>query len=274
MAATDNSRPFIERRPSMYMQVAEHLAGQIRDGTYAGGDLLPSEATLTATFGVSKSTVRSAIAELRGMGLVSVSQGKQPMVRYQSSSTAALTVDRSVYRTGKTWQTPGDLSEAEAPAVSRITVDGQPAVLLDQQDQDAICVDRTFHDPQTGIRVAHRVIIPLATAAEVPALAEQPDAPLDDLYARLADGRTLAITESVTARLPYPDERTALGLADASPLLITYRLISDADSQRALICEELRAAASRVQLSYPITPTRRPAAKKTTASRSKPEPSA
>ncbi|MFD0417117.1 GntR family transcriptional regulator [Streptomyces sp. NPDC127108] len=270
MAATDRNRdhPFIERRPPMYMQVAQHLAKEIQDGTYAGGDLIPSEAQLVSMFGVSKHTVRQAVAELRGMGLVDVRQGKQPMVRYQTTATAALTVDRSVYRTGKAWQMPDDLTDAETPAVSRITIDGQPAALLDQQDQDALCIDRTLHDPQTGVRVAHRLIIPLATAAEAPGLAEAPDAPLAEIYARLADGRTLTITESVTARVPYPDERTSLGLADASPLLITYRVISD-ETGRPLICEELRAAASRVQIVYAITPTRRPAARKT-ATRSAP----
>lgn len=266
MAATDRDRdhPFIERRPPMYMQVAQHLAKKIQNGTYAGGDSLPSEAQLIDMYGVSKHTVRRAVAELRGMGLIDVRQGKQPEVRYQTASTAALTVDRSLYRTGKTWQTPEDLTDAEAPAVSRITIDGQPAVLLDQQDQDALCVDRTLHDQQTGVRVAHRLIIPLATAAETPGLAEEPDAPLAEIYARLADGRTLTISEIVTARVPYPDDRTSLRLTDASPLLITYRVISD-ETGRPLVCEELRAAASRAQIVYAITPTRRPAARKTAA---------
>ncbi|MFD9904830.1 GntR family transcriptional regulator [Streptomyces sp. NPDC059063] len=257
-------RQHIERPRPMYMQVANRLAEGITSGEYPPGEPLPSEAELVEMFGVSKHTARSAIAELRGMGLVHVQQGKKPVVRDQSSGTATMHVDRSVYRTGKTWSTP-DLAEAEKPAVSRITVNGTPAELLQQQDHDAISVDRTLHDPATGVRIAHRVIIPLATAADVPALAKTPDAPLADLYGQLADGRTLTIREHVTARTPYPDERTALGLTEAAPLLITYRVISDADDGRPLLCEELRAPSGTVELIFPVTPARRPAAKKSAA---------
>ena len=54
---------------------------------------------------------------------------------------------------------------------------------------------------------------------------------------------SLLPTEHVTARTPYPDERTALGLNDASPLLITYRITADAGQDRPLLWEELKAPA-------------------------------
>lgn len=254
------AREHIERAPSMYMQVAQRMADDIRRGRYKAGELLPSEAQMVEMYGVGKHTARAAVAELRRMGLVESQQGKGTIVLAFAGGLPATRIDRSIQRTTKgSWSLP-EVTEAEAPAVSRSALEGRPADLLDQHDQDAINVDRTLYDPATGARMAHRVLIPLATAAEVPTLAEQPDAEVADLYQQLADaGLNLSFTEHVTARTPYPDERAALGLSDASPLLIAYRVTSDADQDRPLLCEELKAPAATCQLVFPVTPTKAPA---------------
>ncbi|MCT9077183.1 GntR family transcriptional regulator [Streptomyces fulvoviolaceus] len=258
------AREHIERAPSMYLQVAQRMATDIRRGRYQPGELLPSETQMVEMYGVGKHTARAAVAELRRMGLAESQQGKGSIVLPTGGVLPATSVDRSIQRTTKgSWHLP-ETTETEAPAVSRTALDGPPALLLGQQDQDAISVDRMLHDPATGARMAHRVLIPLATAAEVPTLAEQPDAEVSALYQQLADaGLSLSFTEHVTARTPYPDERTALGLSDASPLLITYRVTADADQDRPLLCEELKAPAANCQLTYPMTPTRAPAKRAT-----------
>jgi GntR family transcriptional regulator len=204
------------------------------------------------------------------MGLVESRQGKGSIVLPAAGVLPATRVERSIQRTTKgSWHLP-QATETEAPAVTRTTLAGPPGLLLDQDDQDAISVDRMIHDPATGARMAHRVLIPMATAADVPTLAEQPDAEISDLYRQLADaGLSLSFTEHVTARAPYPDERTALGISDASPLLITYRITADADQDRPLLCEELKTPAATCQLTYPITPTK-PAAQRTTRRRAEP----
>ncbi|WP_244187988.1 GntR family transcriptional regulator [Streptomyces regalis] len=247
----------IERAPSMYMQLAQRMADDIRNGRYQAGEVLPSETQMVEMYGVGKHTARSAVAELRRMGLVESKQGKGSIVLPIGGVLPATRVERSIQRTTKgSWRLP-ETKETGAPAVSRSTLDGPPAALLDQQDQDAINVDRMLYDPATGARMAHRVLIPLATAADVPTLAEQPDAEVADLYRQLAEaGLSLSFTEHVTARTPYPDERAALGLNDASPLLISYRVTADADQDRPLLCEELKAPAATCQLTFPVTPTK------------------
>lgn len=250
-------REHIERAPSMYMQVAQRMAEDIRKGRYQAGDLLPSETQMVEMYGVGKHTARSAVAELRRMGLVESQQGKGSIVLGVGGVLPATRIERSIQRTTKgSWRLP-EMKQTQAPAVSRCALDGPPADLLDQHDQDAISVDRTLYDPATGARMAHRVLIPLATAADVPTLAEQPDAEVTELYRQLAEaGLSLSFTEHVTARTPYPDERTALGVTDASPLLITYRVTADADQDRPLLCEELKAPAATCQLTFPVTPTK------------------
>ncbi|MGW1052491.1 GntR family transcriptional regulator [Streptomyces sp. NPDC001118] len=265
------ARERIERAPSMYMQVAQRMADDIRRGRYQPGELLPSEAEMVTMYGVGKHTARSAVAELRRMGLAESRQGKGTVVLATGGVLPAACVERAIQRTTRGGYLLPEWTRTEPPAITRTTLNGPPAILLDQVDQDAFSVDRMLHDPATGARIAHRALIPMATAVDVPALAERPDAEVSDLYQQLADsGISLSFTEHVTARTPYPDERTALGMTDASPLLITYRITADADQDRPLLCEELKAPAATCQLTFPMTPTRA-AAKRTTGRRSESE---
>lgn len=60
---------------ALYDQVADRLRSQIVDGQLAAGQRLGTEAELTAEFGVSRVTLRRAIAVLREEGLVVARQG-------------------------------------------------------------------------------------------------------------------------------------------------------------------------------------------------------
>ena len=60
---------------SRHALIAEALAGQIQKGEIKIGDMLPSEAELSAAFGVSRHTVRIALRTLHSLGLVTSQQG-------------------------------------------------------------------------------------------------------------------------------------------------------------------------------------------------------
>jgi GntR family transcriptional regulator, transcriptional repressor for pyruvate dehydrogenase complex len=68
------------RRESPTQQVRDQLLLAIEAGDYGRGDLLPSERVLCETFGVSRVSVREAIAGLEALGLVSVQHGKGAFV--------------------------------------------------------------------------------------------------------------------------------------------------------------------------------------------------
>jgi GntR family transcriptional regulator len=53
-----------------YTQIAQQLAAEIHDGTYAAGTALPTIPELQERFGVSRITVRGALGELANQGLV------------------------------------------------------------------------------------------------------------------------------------------------------------------------------------------------------------
>ncbi|GAA3473684.1 GntR family transcriptional regulator [Nonomuraea roseola] len=62
-------------RPA-YLQIVDDLSEQIRRGTLAPGDALPSIAQLGERYDVSASVIKSAVSVLRTQGLVVGQQGK------------------------------------------------------------------------------------------------------------------------------------------------------------------------------------------------------
>lgn len=62
-------------REIRYRAIAEDLRRRLAAGELAGGQVLPSEADLSAAYGASRVTVRKALEELRREGLVDSRQG-------------------------------------------------------------------------------------------------------------------------------------------------------------------------------------------------------
>lgn len=62
-------------REIRYRAIADDLRGQITGGTLVAGAVLPSEAALAGSYGVSRVTVRKALDHLRDEGLVDSRQG-------------------------------------------------------------------------------------------------------------------------------------------------------------------------------------------------------
>src|SRR5690606_20002004 len=63
------------RRHPLAEQAAELLLARIRGGEWPLGHRLPGETTLAAQLGVGRSTVREAIRELAGKGVLASRQG-------------------------------------------------------------------------------------------------------------------------------------------------------------------------------------------------------
>lgn len=67
-------------RPQQYEEIAAHLRTAIREGRYAPGDTIPSEAELCEQFRSARGTVRQAMALLRTQGIISSGQGRRSRV--------------------------------------------------------------------------------------------------------------------------------------------------------------------------------------------------
>ncbi|MFJ6560344.1 GntR family transcriptional regulator [Streptomyces sp. NPDC091412] len=251
----------IQRPGALYQQVAAAIREAILTGEFAPDSLLPSEAQLMARYGVSRPTVRNAIAALRAEGLIDVRHGKGSFVR--SDGQPALTLERRISRTteGKFVMPNGDVwQETEEPNTYRTHTAKDTGRLLQLGEEEALFgCDRLLTDPSTGTRAMHRTLIPFEIAEAVPLLGKEPCKPPAAIYWVLTQaGHKLSWTETVRARMPLPDERTTLQLPDATPILHMARVTHGTDD-RPLILEELRIGADRAELAYRITADKQPA---------------
>lgn len=71
-----NMQPTNMSHQPLYLQIKETLKKQILAGEYAPYQRMPSESELMSAFGVSRITVRQALRDLHGEGLIFSSQGK------------------------------------------------------------------------------------------------------------------------------------------------------------------------------------------------------
>lgn len=77
------------RRSTAADEVTDRLLTAVALGTYLPGERLPVERELSAILAVSRSTVRQALARLRGAGVVEVRRGRSGGAYVRSSWTAA-----------------------------------------------------------------------------------------------------------------------------------------------------------------------------------------
>jgi GntR family phosphonate transport system transcriptional regulator len=112
-------------RAALWKEIAETLQAEIGRGHFPSGSRLPTEAELAARFGVNRHTVRHALADLAGQGLVHPRRGAgvfvtgrvtdYPLGRrvrfHQAISAQGQTPAREITRIETR---PGDAEEAEA----------------------------------------------------------------------------------------------------------------------------------------------------------------
>lgn len=77
----DDSTFSVVTRVSPTQQVREQLLAAIQSGEYPAGALLPSERRLCEAFGVSRVSVREALAGLEAMGVITIQHGRGAFVR-------------------------------------------------------------------------------------------------------------------------------------------------------------------------------------------------
>ncbi|GAB2729838.1 GntR family transcriptional regulator [Kitasatospora kifunensis] len=242
------------RNEALHKQVANAMRTAIADGTWPTDTQLPTETDLAELYGVSRPTVRLAVAALRSEGLLDVKQGRGTFVRTTIHGPAAA-IEQTITRHGARFETSTDhwWTGDEEATVYRATTDATTAPLLGMDsDEMTIVVDRLIRDPATGIRAAHRLILPMVNIESTP-LAQAPAVTPGKVYALLATaGHELTWRQQVSARIPTPDERTALRLSEAAALLVTHRVTVDQTQDQPLILERLLIGAESAALGFTI----------------------
>jgi GntR family transcriptional regulator len=220
---------------------------------------LPSETQLSTQYGTSRRTVHDAVAQLRREGLVTVINGKGAYVR-PATELARHVYNRAVTRAGQAFTdtaTEG-WTEVEEPSTYRADTPAEIAQLLGVPPRTTLFgCDRLLTDEATSQqRMLHRLYLPWQTVDAVPALEGDPFLRPADLYALLTEaGHKLAWTETVTARMPSPDDANTLRILEGTPMLTTRRTTTDQDG-RILALEETRLSAGETQVAYTFASTR------------------
>ncbi len=239
-----------------YQQIADQLREAIQRGDYAPGDPIPSETQLVEKYGLSRPTIRQAIAILRAEGLLRVEHGRGAFVRQRPPvrRTSRTRYQQSL-RT-QTLLTAGLTSEITQ--TTRAIPPVEVAVLLDiDEDAEAFARRRILRTPDgTAVEIATSWF-PLQIVQAAPLLAETRPIP-SALFAYVEEqtGRTYTTgTERIGARMPTPSEATALGLPVGIPVLTVVFAARDERDQPLEVVESVYPAdRQQFEDTYPIGP--------------------
>ncbi|MEN3225171.1 MULTISPECIES: GntR family transcriptional regulator [Mycolicibacterium] len=234
-----------------YRQIAAVLRAAIESHQFAAGERLPSEADLIEHFGVARMTVRQAVQELRGEGLVVSEHGRGVFVQARPP-IRRLASDRFARRhrdEGKAAFSVEAEKSGYSPRVDSITVRRQkPGSLVAERlrvpvSDDVVVRSRRYLADGQPIETAVSYI-PVAFAAGT--AIEQTDTGPGGIYARLEEsGHVLArFTEEVGARMPTPDERRVLNIGLGVPVLTVLRTAYDVNDVAVEVCDTVKVAPS------------------------------
>lgn len=110
----------------MHHRLTELFRGSIASGEWPNGDGLPSESELSAAHGVSRGTVRHALAALRHEGLIVGGRGKPPVVASSTPSQPFATFMSFTEWAHSIGKTPGQQTQE----IARRGVDAGSAELM------------------------------------------------------------------------------------------------------------------------------------------------
>ena len=105
-------------RQSLTSMLIEAVTERIQSGQYKRGDQLPTEKDLIEEFGVSRTVVREAIANLKASGLVSTHQGKGAFVLDEGVRSFRISEEklaRSSRRCSRRWRCASPSSRRRRP---------------------------------------------------------------------------------------------------------------------------------------------------------------
>ncbi len=211
---------------ALWRQIAATIEGEIDRGGAAAGQRLPTEAVLTARFGVNRHTVRRALEDLEARGLIRVEQGRGAFV-------AEDVVD---YRLGPRTRFSELIRRQNREPAGRIL--GVTEMPAETQLAEALGIRRgrlVLRAERLGLANGRPIVLgvhhfPLPRCAAA-AEALEADSSITAALAAcgIPDYRRQA--SRITARLPTPEEATLLQQSRSRPVMVAESLNVDPDGQ-------------------------------------------
>lgn len=245
-----------------YQRIANELRAAIRRGDYRPGDTIPKTTELQEQYGVARDTVRDAIAQLSAEGLV-VPVRRRGTVVQEKPVTLSINRYPQVLRPGGQ-RGPFETACAEqgvdgrmdTVAVAHIAADADAAASLEIEPGTPVIYRVTHAIAAARLVQIQYAWLPLDLFADTP-LVDQEKVQGGVYGAMTAAGHAPAsFTESVTARLPTPEEASTLRIGNTVPVLTVERVTRDGD-RRPIELRRVLAVASRTVLEYTDLPLKR-----------------
>jgi GntR family transcriptional regulator len=232
----------------LHSLISEKLREQITSGMYAPGEQLPSEHQLIEQFGVSRITVRRAIANLVNQGLVTSHRGKGVFVNEQrkvvySLSNPLVFFDEDMARQGVTLSIRNLVfvpQQAPVTVQHRLQLPNEKRTVYLQKkclliDQVPIMIDTTYILADLGAAYA----ADLQTRMTFPTLEQ--------------NGVTIARIEA-SLESTHADHELSdyLEVPLGSPLMV-YRYTAYTSQEKPILCGEALSRGDRLSYSVVLT---------------------
>lgn len=244
-------------RPA-YRQIADHLRSDIERGVIAAGSPLPSESELCDRYNAARGTVRQAISLLRNEGLVLSERGRGTFAR-ERPPVRRLGHDRFARRHRKAGkaafladaEAAGRVPEVEVLQVEPVDADPEIAKRLGVRAGSKVLLRRRLYSVDGHPVEIASSYLPWSIVKGTPIA--DPDPGPGGIYARLEDlgFRLKHFAEEVAARMPSPQEASALRLSSGVPVFSLVRTAYDSDEKALEVCDTVMAGDAFV-LSYDL----------------------
>ncbi|MGH8907862.1 MAG: GntR family transcriptional regulator [Egibacteraceae bacterium] len=204
---------------------------------------------------MSSNTALRAVQELNRIGLTRSESGRgvvvraRPPVRRAARTRAQRREDQrgfygALEDAGLKPEVKTDIRPAPIPANLAEILGVEPGT-------EVLIRDRHMGTPDDPLQLATSYFLP-EVAERIPQLGEHDTGP-GGMYARMEDaGYELRLEEIVGARMPLPEETTALKLVTETPLLTIIRVAYGQNDRPLEVCDT-RLASDRYELSYDVT---------------------
>lgn len=272
----------------LWRTIADLTRSEILSGHYPPGAPLPGETALAERYRTSRPTVRRAIAELQGEGLVSASQGRGTYVRARPDRRAIVTgTSKHVDLLGEPfaalkagwrpethpsyafWHGDAIVTQAMREHAEALRIPTGEMILLrfqywrHRENQHVISVTSAtpahlIGNPKPGPAEGYTFHHNAATEADAQAAAADQPAP-SRLYTQLAEHGPVTFATAVTARMPRSEELSDLGTEPGTPLLVIRRTMTDPHGH-PLEVTAIEAPADRIEALSTDPGTRTPTA--------------
>lgn len=222
----------IERPRTITAQVSDLLGERIRSQEYSPGSRLPSESDLALQLGVSRATVRSALARLATQGLVLRKQGDGTYVNARLQQIPSTL--------GSLWNFLRLIEHSgHAPSIRvlskavRAASESETEALALEEDEPVFYLRRIFFADDTPAILAGNAI-PLASLRLPPDQCDG-EIPIDLFIARYCHAQIAYDIFDIGAILPDAETQSALGLDASYPLLHLQQVFYDRQNE-PLLC--------------------------------------